>query len=188
MPEIPTIADLLGMMGAQRDYPYVFSGAKSAAVFFCAACYGKWDAIYYYDYKIPDVTLVDTDAEKLKAMASIYPEGWKYITADAFDYAGRCLWEGRKFDVVSCDPFTNLVPRVLINDFDKFYSIANKYLVARVTYGNFFEKYNVEPTEEALAEFLTKEHKKTIKVRELNEVSTFDGGCYWAVIECGKNS
>ena len=180
---MPTIFDILVEMGNQRNYPHVFPQIESAIVFFCAAFYGRQDAIYFYDYKMKDVTLVDTDAEKMTWMVHIYPKEWKFITGDAFSYAGKLLREGKKFDVVSCDPFTNFIPDILIKDFDKFYGIAKKYFVTRASYGMFFEKYSVEPTEAALAAFLTEKHNREIKVRELNQVSTFDGGCYWAVIE-----
>ena len=180
---LPTIFDLLKKMGNRRNYPHVFPRIENAIIFFCAAFYGEQDAIYFYDYNLKDVTLVDTDAEKMRWMVHIYPKEWKFITGDAFSYAGRLLREGKTFDVVSADPFTNLIPRILIDDFDKFYGITRRYFVARVSYGSFLEKYKIEPTEAALAAFLTEKHNREIKVRELNQVSTFDGGCYWAVIE-----
>jgi len=37
-----------------------------------------------------------------------YPKGWKWLTADVFDSAPLWIYNGRKYDVVSLDPFSNL--------------------------------------------------------------------------------
>jgi len=71
---------------------------------FSAGFHG-WNDVIHMARKQMTVTCVDTNPDKLWEMAQIYPEGWEFEVADAWDWAERAVQAGRKFDVVSVDPF-----------------------------------------------------------------------------------
>jgi len=71
---------------------------------FSAGFYGQNDVIHMARKKMT-VTCVDKDAEKLFAMAQLYPQGWEFRVDDAWEFAERSVHDGRRFDAVSVDPF-----------------------------------------------------------------------------------
>ena len=89
----------------------VLAGYESVLVLFGAAFLGVNDVIHLAAAGLADVTVVDLDAEKLDAMRVLYPRTWKFVSADAFDFVDRQCASGARYDVVTADPFTDLMPR-----------------------------------------------------------------------------
>jgi hypothetical protein len=174
---------LLKIANVENSYPrYVLSGAKNAAVFFCAAFWGRQDVVYFCDAGVKNVTLVDSDARKMALLKKIYPANWGYEVRDAFELVGELRERGRRYDVVSADCWAHDVKLILINDFGPFYDITGKYLVSTVSFNNFFKEYGIRPSEAALSDFMSAKHGVRIRVIELLERSGFDDRCYWAVM------
>lgn len=100
--------DAVRDVAAIHRYPHeALSGCKTALVPFAAAFHGRQDAVWIADAGLR-ATCVDVDHEKLGAMVLAYPEGWEYVHGDAFAYAEAT---GRRWDVVSVDPFTAMFDR-----------------------------------------------------------------------------
>ena len=92
----------------ERLYPrHALAGCEDALVLFAAAFHGQQDAIWIAEAGMR-ATCVDLDGEKLNEMVLAYPEGWEYVTGDAFQYA---LMTERTWDVVSIDCPSNLFER-----------------------------------------------------------------------------
>jgi hypothetical protein len=89
----------------------ILADCERALVMFGAAFLGVNDAIYMAAAGLADVTVVDIDAGKLDAMQRLYPRTWEFVLADAFDFLDGQLGAGTRYDVVSADPFTDLMPR-----------------------------------------------------------------------------
>lgn len=70
-----------------------------------AAGFHGWNDVVHMARKNMVVTCVDTNADKLWAMAEIYPQGWEFAVDDAWEWAENAIYAERKFDVVSVDPF-----------------------------------------------------------------------------------
>jgi hypothetical protein len=81
-------------------------GASTAASLFCAAFHGEQDVKYLHAAGIKRVLLVDTDVNKLVETAAKYD--YSGMICDAFEFISRCMEQGRKFDVVVCDQWTNM--------------------------------------------------------------------------------
>jgi hypothetical protein len=93
---------------AARLYPrHVLVGCDDALVLFAAAFYGQQDAVWMADAGIT-TTCVDTDTVRLEEMRGVYPDGWEFVTADAFEFA---VGTDRQWDVVSIDCPSNLFDR-----------------------------------------------------------------------------
>jgi hypothetical protein len=91
----------------EAPYPTEYlAGCRTALLLFCAAFLGKQDAQPAREAGLLG-SCVDTDADKLLEMATQYPDDWKFFHDDAFSFAARAQLEGRTWDVVSLDPFTN---------------------------------------------------------------------------------
>ncbi len=99
--------DAVRAESAPERFPrHVLGGCESALVLFAAAFYGRQDAVWMADAGLT-ATCVDTDSGRLEEMRGMYPDGWEYVTGDAFEFAANAA--GREWDVVSLDPFTNLI-------------------------------------------------------------------------------
>ncbi len=97
--------DAVRAEAAPHLYPrHVLEGCESALVLFAAAFHGRQDAIWMAEAGIR-AWCVDTDREKLAEMEALYPDDWEFIVGDAF-HVHPAL---DAFDVVSLDPFTNLI-------------------------------------------------------------------------------
>jgi hypothetical protein len=89
-------------------YPrHLLPGCRDALVLFAAAFHGQQDAVWFAEAGL-NATCVDTDAERLAEMADVYPAGWDFVEADAFEFATMAT---RQWDVVSVDCPTNLFGR-----------------------------------------------------------------------------
>ena len=77
----------------------ILGGCHTALVVFAAGFFGRQDAYWIAEANL-HATCIDTDAERLDAMAAVYPTGWDFIEADAYRWVERAT--GR-WDVVSVD-------------------------------------------------------------------------------------
>ncbi len=89
----------------------LLAGCDSALLLFGAAFLGINDAIHFAAAGLAEVTVVDIDAERLDAMRALYPRSWELVAADAFDFVQRRHAAGERYDIVSADPTTPLMPR-----------------------------------------------------------------------------
>lgn len=142
-------------------YPrHVLTGCESALVLFAAAWHGKQDAVWMAEAGLT-ATCVDVDGDRLSEMEAAYPSGWEFVAADAFDYATAAE---RQWDVVSLDPFTNLIDRCA-GMLPLWCLLARKAVVLGCC-----EATDVlAPT--------------GWRVTEMLHRSTFVGGVFWAVLE-----
>ena len=88
-----------------RPYPaHLLPEGGTGLALFSAGFHG-WNDCIHMARKEMRVHCVDTDADRLWEMAAIYPEGWAFEVADAWECAERAVRRGEKWDVVSVDPF-----------------------------------------------------------------------------------
>lgn len=87
--------------GAAPDYypRHAIVGGNTALILFAAAFYGQQDAIWFAEAGVT-ATCVDTDGDRLGEMQDAYPDDWKFVNADAFEFSLRT---SGKWDVVSID-------------------------------------------------------------------------------------
>ncbi len=91
------------------DFPEL-SGIKTAACFFSAAFLGSNAERHVRDMGA-EAVCVDTDAARLAAMQLAYPPSWHFRVGDAFTVLAEFRSLGLHFDLVTVDPFTNLMQR-----------------------------------------------------------------------------
>lgn len=88
-----------------RPYPAYLLPKHGTALGLFAAGFHGWNDIIHFARKQMRVDCVDLDSDKLWEMAALYPSGFAFHAEDAWDFADRALKKGRKWDVVSVDPF-----------------------------------------------------------------------------------
>lgn len=86
------------------------AGHRTALCMFCAAWWGRQDAYWLADAGLL-TDCVDIDADKLEQMQRVYPNDWSFHDWDAFTFGEVAAERGTLWDVVSLDPFTNLIPQ-----------------------------------------------------------------------------
>lgn len=85
-----------------RPYPaHLLDGLETGLCLFSAAFMG-WNDVIHFARKGIQTTCVDTDGAKLEEMRVVYPDGWEFLEANAFEFAQNA---GRQWDAVSVDPF-----------------------------------------------------------------------------------
>ena len=82
-----------------------FEGCETALCLFSAEWLGMQDAYWIAKHGMTG-TCVDLQADKLAQMRELYPEGWEFIEADAYEFAQESLEEGREWDALTLDPWT----------------------------------------------------------------------------------
>ncbi len=136
-PTYPTREEVWNDRSAARTFPTpLVEGARTAVSFFCAAFFGRNDVVFLDHLGIPDVVLVDLNHEHLDVMAKIYPGITETHAEDAYAVAKRMASQPRRFDVVTCDPFTNESWRVFADHFDTFSVLARRSWVTGVMVGD----------------------------------------------------
>ncbi len=183
--EVPKLEDLKKMAINRKKFPrYIFENATTGICFFCAAFYGRNDVIDLYVNNIKDLVLVDVDKDRIDIMKTIYPKNWTFICESAFDYSVKLNNEGKKFDLVFCDPWTNHVKNVYFSDFMPFYNLANNYFVAYGTRNALFTETNTPVEKKAISNYLSEYHKTKINVVDIIfGPGTADGGTTYLVIK-----
>jgi hypothetical protein len=116
----------------------ILAGSDSALVLFGAAFLGVNDAIHMAGAGLTNVTVVDIEAEKLEEMRALYPQKWEFVPADAFDFVERQRSAGVRYDVVSADPFTNLMPRCRA-ELSSLCALARQAVVLGIEHGLEFD-------------------------------------------------
>ena len=115
-----------------RPYPVKhLKGCKTGLVLFAAAFMGHNDAIHFAEAGI-DTTCVDINGPRLREMAGLYPDGWSFVTEDAWKVAEKARKYGTKWDAVSVDTFTGDMMERSLDSLDLWCSLARK--VVTVTY------------------------------------------------------
>lgn len=144
---------------ADRElYPRrVLAGCETALVLFAGAFFGRQDAVWIHD---AGMRATCVDVRPLDAMAALYPAGWEFVEADAFEFCER---SGGQWDVVSVDCPTNLFRRCA-ESLPLFCDLARRAVV------------------------LGSDGSRVVApagwvVTETRQRSSFRGGVYWDVIE-----
>ncbi len=179
--EIPTLEELRAI--AQRGFPVeLCRGARSAAGFFAARFYGRNDIIHVHGAGVPEVDLIDIDAERMRVMSQVYPAHWNYVTGDAWEAAARYRDAGRVFDMVICDCTAEMAASVLTDRLALFQAITGKVLLV---YGNkeMFARLGAADTAASLGSALSARNARPVKVRQLAWRSSTHGGTYWVALD-----
>lgn len=116
-----------------RPYPaHLLEGCETGLVLFAAAFLGHNDAIHFAEAGV-QTTCVDTDAERLAEMRTLYPEDWEWEVCDAWDYevfaTGYCF----QWDAVSCDTWTGDLMHRSLASLNLWCSLAHKLVTATIT-------------------------------------------------------
>jgi hypothetical protein len=140
-------------------------GCETALCLFSAEWLGRQD-VYWLAKAGIDVTCIDLNGEKLERMEQMYPEGFKYIQGDAYDFAEMALEQRQEWDVVTLDPWTGQFDQCakLIDTWTK---LARKVVI--LGHGN----YRLSAPE------APEGWKHTLTIKR----SDFKGGINWLVYE-----
>jgi hypothetical protein len=122
-----------------RPYPtHLLENAKTGLCLFSAAFQGHNDVIHFALENV-QTTCVDVDAEKLEAMANLYPEDWKFVCRDAWEFADRHALLGDRWDVVSVDTFRGNATEKSLKTLELWCSIAEQAVVATLEAGQMYQ-------------------------------------------------
>lgn len=127
---------------------------------FCAYFGGKQDIIYIKKAGIKDCIMIDHNEEKLTAMD--YPE-YTSILGDCFEYIDKYINEGKEFDVVISDQWTNQMVIINKNYLDKLKRITKRILIVGCSQ-EYIDKYGMPED-------------------ELIKRSEHMGGIFWRIIK-----
>jgi hypothetical protein len=147
-----------------ESYPtHLLHTGADALILFAAGFRGRQDG-YWIAHAGMTATCVDIRPQLLDEMAEVYPDGWEFVTADAYDYADELILRGRRFDVVSVDPPTGQFGRCA----DNLYLLCAlaRHAVVLGTGPN-----TVLPIPDSW------------QMTDLRFRSNYRGGVYWAVLE-----
>lgn len=98
-------ATLEELRTSDANFPHeALIGCQTALILFAAGFYGKQDAFWIAEAGLQG-TCVDSDETRLLEMREVYPEGWQFLTGDAYEFASG-PWSWRRWDVVTLDPWT----------------------------------------------------------------------------------
>lgn len=143
---------------------------------------GKYDVIHAARCGLRNVVLNDINEDFLKNLQAKYLSEWQYIVGDAFLLIDMYARQNKSFDLVNCDPPSNLVSQLLDEYFSKLYKIARKYLVMPIA-GDYLEKNKTPAENEALAGVIYQKHQIQVNVINLIQRSQNYNGYYWLVVK-----
>lgn len=110
-----------------RNYPEIPAGlATGLLVFGCGTDSGDNDGKYLAEAGLR-CTVVENIQDRIDAMVQVYPT-WEYINEDAFAFLDAALTSGRRWDVVSVDPYENEEAAALCRIYD-WERLANNLIV-----------------------------------------------------------
>lgn len=122
-----------------RPYPtYLLENAQTGLCLFSAAFMGHNDVIHFALENV-HTTCVDIDDEKLQLMAGLYPEEWKFVCRDAWEFAKAHAQKGDRWDVVSVDTFRGNATERSLSDLGVWCAIADQAVVATLEEGQTYE-------------------------------------------------
>lgn len=157
------------------------AGLRTAGAFFCAAFLGRQDVIHLSDAGL-NVEAFDTDAPLVAKMEAIYPGQVHVHVADAFAVAANYARIGIKYDVVTVDPWTNMVTQAL-DVLPTWCALARRLVLVNVT-APWFRERGLEPNEVVFQLWIDRTFPDlSWRIVELRKRSDHVGGVYWAVLE-----
>src|SRR4029077_1476496 len=106
-------------------------GCETGLVLFCGAFLGVNDAIHFAQAGIQTVC-VDTNADSLATMRTLYPEEWEFVQSDAWKYAEAARDLGLTWDAVSVDTWTGDASRRSMETLELWTAIANRLVAVTV--------------------------------------------------------
>lgn len=110
-------------------YPrHLLDECTSGLLLFCSGRMGAADGHWFRDAGLVDVTCVDWDEKTLEPFRAEYPEEWRYVQADVFEWANLV---DHRFDIVSADAPSQYVAR-MISELPLWCRLANRYVTATV--------------------------------------------------------
>ena len=119
-----------------RPYPaYLLPEHGTALALFSAAYLGHNDVIHFARAEM-HTTCVDIDAQRLDAMAEVYPYDWDFVVSDAWEYAEQAE---ETWDVVSVDTFTGDATDRSLQTLDLWCSLAEKLVTATIADGQTYQ-------------------------------------------------
>jgi hypothetical protein len=125
--------ELVRIAQVARPYPVdLLEGCETGLVLFAAAFLGVNDAVHFAEAGL-ETTCVDTDLERLTAMAQLYPRSWRWHPGDAWEYAAKRFERGDTFDAVSVDTFTGDAELRSLASLDLWTGIANRVVTVTLT-------------------------------------------------------
>lgn len=122
---VVTISSLDDLQRQARPYPAHLLPEMGTALGLFAAGFHGWNDCIWFARAGLQTTCVDVDDDKLLEMAAIYPEGWEFRVDDSWEFATTAFAIGRKWDVVSIDPYKGIMDDAL-QDLELWCSLANK--------------------------------------------------------------
>ncbi len=180
-PPLPTLAELAAGAPPALFPVDLLRGAQSAIAFYSAAFYGHNDVIHLHRAGVQAIALNDIDEKKLAYMRSIYPTCTELLVGDAAATAQRLLEQKRAFDIVVCDPFTNVTPLMVTDLFPVFRGLATRWYIFGIS-GDAIAQIGGAPTPTELAAALSSLHREEISVAALVLRNTDYNGVYWGVV------
>lgn len=120
-------------------YPtYLLEHAETGLCLFSAAFRGYNDVVHFALEEV-QTTCVDIDAPKLEEMSELYPEDWRFVCRDAWEFAEKHAALGETWDVVSVDTFRGNATERSLASLDLWCSLANTAVVATLEEGQEYE-------------------------------------------------
>lgn len=96
----PETLDEIRDEGSGASFPCeLLVGNETALALFAAGFFGRQDGYWIADAGLT-ATCIDTDADRLDAMAAVYPTDWDFIQADVYKWVPKAVGQ---WDVVSVD-------------------------------------------------------------------------------------
>lgn len=155
------LADLRAY-GDGAFYPsHLIKRGDSALCCFAAAFIGKQDAVWLHQAGVNMATCLDSDADALDRMKTIYPSHWEFVCADVFDWTAAT---SRTWDVLSLDPPTNLF-QITADHIERWCTLAREAVILGIGKDT---------------ELISPAGWHVVSVRKR---SSFMGGTYWAALQ-----
>lgn len=115
-----------------RAYPgYLLPRGGTALALFCAGYHGWNDCVHFVRHNMR-CDCVDTDTNRLFAMAQVYPEGWSFWAMDGWEFAENARDEGRMWDVVSVDTWLGDLEARSLSTLDLWVSLARELVTVTI--------------------------------------------------------
>ncbi len=161
----------------------------TAACFYCAAFYGIYEVAKLHQAGIRRITLIDIDRLRIEHMKGVYPGCLEIVEGDAIATAEHWLANGRRFDIVTCDPWSSLQPNMVTDLFATFRNLATRLYIAGVN-GDMVRELASDLSVSAMSKSLAKRHGYPVKVFDvmMRNPEGYAGGAFWVVTDGGGSS
>lgn len=116
-----------------RPYPAdMLPHGGTGLCLFAAAFLGHNDSVHMARRSMR-VTCVDTDADRLAEMQTLYPDDWEFVATDAWEFAKSAAEAGRTWDIVSVDTFTGDSTDRSLQSLDLWCSLARRAITVTIS-------------------------------------------------------